>query len=582
MAYCTQHLRGVLIYDHQQSIERFRDITEAINMLLFLWRSSWITITGVLVTGVISGLSNAALIAFINTSLVGQFDKLYAPWWFAGLTVIVLSSRVISHYLLNKFSTKLVRDLRLRISWLILNAPYPNLQKMGKSALLSHLTEDVTTISNASEIFPILCINFTIVIGCMAYLSWLSWQLAIILAGVILFGVTTFNLFNRIPMLSVQRARNEYDSLSRSFSALTEGVRELKLHRTRSEEFISESLASSAETHRHHSFRVTVGYLWLNQSIQLLYYLTTGAILYVFPVWQSISLEVVSGYVLVFLFMMTPLTIVTNSVPAFSRAKVALDKVLQLDDVLTQQNITKASTKPITQASFKSLSIRGVTHRFHREKENRNFTLGPIDLEFKPGELVFLVGGNGSGKTTLMMLLIGLYHPENGLISWNGCPIDAGNRDAYMQNFSVIFSDFYLFDELYGIDIEQHHGTLDDYLHRLHLHHKVEITDGQFSSVNLSQGQRKRLALLVAYLEDRPFYVFDEWAADQDPEFKHLFYTELLPALKARGKTVLAITHDDKYFYLADRCIKLDEGRISVSEDLKHTPQQTVNPDGFQ
>ncbi len=532
-------------------------------MLLFLWRSSWVTITSVLLTGIVSGLSNAVLIAFINTSLVGQFDKFYAPWWFAGLVFTVLSSRILSHYLLNKFSTKLVRDLRLRISLLVLNAPYPYLQKMGKTALFNHLTEDVATIASASELFPMICINFTIIVGCMAYLSWLSWQLASVLAVVILFGVTVFNLFNHIPMQSVQRARNEYDLLSKNFTALTEGVRELKLHRCRSEKFVSESLSNSADMHRYYSFRVTVGYLWINQSIQLLYYLTTGAILYVFPIWQSISLEVISGYVLVFLFMMTPLTVVTNSVPIFSRAKVALNKVLDLSNALSA---AQQLAEPVEQSPFISLSLSGITHSFHREKENRSFTLGPIDLEFKPGELVFLIGGNGSGKTTLMMLLIGLYHPENGLISWNGCPVDASNRDAYMQNFSVIFSDFYLFDELYGIDIEQNRDILNDYLHRLHLNHKVEITDGQFSSINLSQGQRKRLALLVAYLEDRPFYVFDEWAADQDPEFKHLFYTELLPLLKAQGKTVLAITHDDKYFYLADRCIKLDEGRISFVE----------------
>lgn len=547
-------------------------------MLLFLWRSSWMTITGVLLTGVISGLSNAALIAFINTSLVGQFDKSRAPWLFAGLVFTVLASRITSHYLLNKFSTTLVRDLRIRISQLILQAPFPNLQKMGKSALFSHLTEDIATIASASELFPLLCINFTVVIGCMAYLSWLSWQLASVLAVVILFGVTMFNLFNHIPMQSVQRARDEYDVLSKCFTALTEGVRELKLHRCRSEAFISESLASSADTHRHYSFRVTVGYLWINQSIQLLYYLTTGAILYVFPVWQTISLEVISGYVLVFLFMMAPLTIVTNSLPAFSRAKVALNKVLELDNALKQSRV-KPSVKSVSQSNLTSLSLREVTHSFHREKENRNFTLGPIDLAFQPGELVFLVGGNGSGKTTLMMLLIGLYHPENGLIIWNGSPVNDDNRDAYMQSFSVIFSDFYLFDELYGIDIEQNDSdTLNDYLRRLHLSHKVAINNnGQFSSVNLSQGQRKRLALLVAYLEDRPFYVFDEWAADQDPEFKHLFYTELLPALKAQGKTVLAITHDDKYFYLADRCIKLGEGRVSVDNNLQRQSPQIVN-----
>lgn len=520
----------------------------------------------VLLTGVTSGLSNAALIAFINTSLVGQMNISHAIWWFVGLAFTVLVSRIASHYLLNQFSTQLVRDLRLRISRLILNAPYPNLQKMGKSALISHLTEDVNAIASASELFPVLCINFAILIGCMSYLSWLSWQLALVLAFIILFGVATFNFFKNIPVRSIHNARDEYDVLSRGFTALTEGVRELKLHRRRSEAFVSQSLSNSAEAYRQHVFRATVAYLCLNQWVQFLYYLTIGAILYAFPVWQTLTQEIISGYVLVFLFMMSPLTVVTNSLPAFSRAKVSLDRILQLDEELVERSLADRLAKSAIRKNFTSLILTDVTHNFHREKENRNFTLGPINLEFHPGEIVFLVGGNGSGKTTLAMLLIGLYHPVCGMISWNGYPVDAGNRDAYMQNFSVIFSDFYLFDELYGVDAEQHQGAMDDYLQRLHLNHKVEIINGQFSSVRLSQGQRKRLALLVAYLEDRSFYVFDEWAADQDPEFKHLFYTELLPALKAQGKTVLAITHDEKYFYLADRCIKLDEGSIAAIE----------------
>ncbi|MCK9396372.1 MAG: cyclic peptide export ABC transporter [Methylobacter sp.] len=532
-------------------------------MLVFLCRSSWLTIIGVLLTGVISGLSSAALVALINSTLSNALDVKLLPWLFGGLSVAVLSSSFVSHYLLNGLSAKIVCDLRIQISRLILAAPYPYLQKLGKSALLANLTEDITAIANASQLLPIVCINFAVVAGCMAYLSWLSWHLALVLGGVIVFGVLSSSLFREWPKKALLKAREEYDVLSSDFRALTEGIRELKLHRQRSDAFMAQSLAASAEAYRRYSFRGAVAYLLVNQWAQLLYYLVIGVILYVFPVWQVIDQNVIRGYALVFLFMMSPLTVLTNSLPVFSRANVSLQKVRQLGDRLKQQ-VAQADAPVIPEAcaGFFALELQGVTHSFHREKENRNFTLGPIDLDFKPGELVFLVGGNGSGKTTLAMLLMGLYMPEQGFILWNGGVVDEHNRDDYLQNFSVIFSDFYLFDELYGFDNENNHVLVADYLQRLHLHHKVRVENGRFSSVNLSQGQRKRLALLVAYLEDRPFYVFDEWAADQDPEFKHLFYTELLPALQARGKTVLVISHDDRYFYLADRCIKLEEGQI--------------------
>jgi putative ATP-binding cassette transporter len=204
-----------------------------------------------------------------------------------------------------------------------------------------------------------------------------------------------------------------------------------------------------------------------------------------------------------------------------------------------------------------------VTHHYYREREDDHFMLGPIDLTFRPGELVFLVGGNGSGKSTLAKVITGLYPPAGGEIRLNGRRIDEHNRDDYRQYFSAVFSDYFLFDRIVGVGGNGADERARDYLVRLHLDHKVSIAEGEFSTTQLSQGQRKRLALLCAYLEDRPFYVFDEWASDQDPLFKEVFYTQLLPELRSRGKAVLVITHDDRYFGCADRLIRLDYGKIT-------------------
>jgi len=204
----------------------------------------------------------------------------------------------------------------------------------------------------------------------------------------------------------------------------------------------------------------------------------------------------------------------------------------------------------------------GATHSYHQEKDDSNFVLGPIDLAFEPGEIVFIVGGNGSGKSTLAKLVTGLYPPETGELRLDGKPITDQNRDDYRQNFSAVFSDFYVFESLLGLHAEDLDAQARDYLEQLHLDHKVKVNNGSLSTTALSHGQRKRLALLTAYLEDRPICVFDEWASDQDPQFKKVFYTDLLPELKARGKTALIITHDEKYFPLADRIVKLDYGKL--------------------
>jgi putative ATP-binding cassette transporter len=216
------------------------------------------------------------------------------------------------------------------------------------------------------------------------------------------------------------------------------------------------------------------------------------------------------------------------------------------------------------------LELKGVTHSYHREREDSSFILGPIDLTIRPGELIFVTGGNGSGKTTLVKMLTGLYAPEGGEIRLDDEVITLANRDSYRQHFSVVFSDFYLFESFFGMVSSDLDAQALDYLIQLQLDHKVQVKDGKLSTTELSQGQRKRLALLTAYLEDRSIYVFDEWAADQDPQFKEIFYYQLLQDLKARGKTVIVISHDDRYFHVADRILKLDFGK-HVSDDFVTT-----------
>ena len=211
------------------------------------------------------------------------------------------------------------------------------------------------------------------------------------------------------------------------------------------------------------------------------------------------------------------------------------------------------------------LPVRSRVHSYPLDNGEKGFTLGPLDIRIEPGELVFVTGGNGNGKTTVAFLLLGLLVPDKGEITLDGKPIGAAGRDAYRQNFAAVFADAFVFESLLGYggthSIEQARSLLVQF----QLDHKLSIKDGRFSTVDLSHGQRKRLALLAACIEDRPFYLFDEWAAEQDQNFREIFYTQILTQLKARGKTVIVITHDDRYDHLADRVLCLNAGKIEES-----------------
>ncbi|WP_298808841.1 ATP-binding cassette domain-containing protein [uncultured Gordonia sp.] len=193
-------------------------------------------------------------------------------------------------------------------------------------------------------------------------------------------------------------------------------------------------------------------------------------------------------------------------------------------------------------------------------RERAGFHLGPMNLVLQPGEVTFIVGGNGSGKSTLAKLLSGLYMPQAGTLSLNGEPIGHHNIEWFRHTTSAIFTDFHLFEDFFGYLRPGIDDEVNRLLHQLQIAHKVTVQDGKLSSIALSQGQRKRLALVTALLEDRPVYLFDEWAADQEPQFRETFYHEILDDLRRRGKTVIVITHDDRYFHLADQLVKLEFG----------------------
>jgi len=236
-----------------------------------------------------------------------------------------------------------------------------------------------------------------------------------------------------------------------------------------------------------------------------------------------------------------------------------MEKVTQLQQQLTINHPTTSVQK--LSSTVTELQLTDITYTYYNMEIDDSFTLGPISTTINTGEITYIIGGNGSGKTTLGKLLCGLYFPKNGQFTLNNTPISNDTMVWYRDHFSVVFSDFYLFDHFLELnDLPQ--DKVQHYIDAFHLTQKVTYQDGKFSTLKLSTGQRKRLALIIACLQDRPIYIFDEWASDQDPEFKKVFYNEILPDLKQKNKMVIVITHDDFYFDKADRIIRLRSGKL--------------------
>jgi putative ATP-binding cassette transporter len=346
---------------------------------------------------------------------------------------------------------------------------------------------------------------------------------------------------------------------------VTHGTKELLMHDQRRESFLLDRIQSTCDEIRINKVR---GKVIRNFSFQwgvCLYFLGLGCLLFIATPRLGISNKDLTSIIWAGLYMIIPIHFVLNWGPDFQDVFISMQK---LQDIGFSFDFDRAEAAGAGDGRIARregrplLEVSGIRFTYFNKEENESFVVGPVSLTIHQNEIAFLTGGNGSGKTTLMKIICGLYPPDDGEIRWLGERIDEGNRSLYRQFFSVVFSDFYLFDELHGLDRTEVDSRSADYLRRLKLHGKVSLREGRLSTVDLSHGQRKRIALLVAFLEDRPFYIFDEWAADQDPIFKRIFYREIIPDLKRRQKTVLVISHDEAFYDIADRLFKLEDGQL--------------------
>jgi len=531
----------------------------------------------IIVAGLISGVSNTFLIATINSTLNNTATpRSTLVLTFAGLCLALALLRFISEAVLVHLMKKVMLSLRLGLCRRILNAPLRLLEQHGSHRLFATLTGDVPSIANAYVFLPLLCMNIAILLGCLIYMCWLSPLLLLAALGFMVVGVISHQLPVRKAMKYFSRSREATDFVFKYLSGLTDGIKELKMHRQRRQAFYSELL--EPRTRAQQEDFATGSIIWAAAGSwgQILFFIFIGLVLFAAPALNQVDAMVLTGYTLTVMYMMGPLEFVLNFVPSLTQANVAMKKIDELTHSLDEQPVVEATADSEAKPSWDLIELSGIQHAYRRENEEAEFALGPIDLSIRPGELVFITGGNGSGKTTLAKLLVGLYSPQQGDIRLDGQTITDKSRDDYRQLFSVVFSDFYLFESLLGLSDLNIDSKAQEYLAKLQLDRCVQIKERTLSTLELSQGQRKRLALLTAYLEDRPIYVFDEWAADQDPQFKEIFYFELLGRLKATGKTAIVISHDDRYYHVADRVIKLNYGLVEFDNSIALTPEDKV------
>lgn len=516
----------------------------------------------------LAGITNALVLALLNAS-AEQASKEKSSVRSLAIFLLVIAIYALSQWRLMSTAAaeveKILDRLRIRLADKIRQCDLKPLEEIGRTVIYAGISKETTTISQ-SALMLIMSLQAAILIFFTAiYVAWLSTTAFALTALLTL--ILAFVHLRRVKVLNadlhetMKRENDLFDSLTH----LLEGFKEVRMNRARSNDlYASFEAISHSAAERKASTQAQIARMFIFS--QLSFYVLLGAVVFLVPrMSDTYSTDIIKITTAV-LFLVGPISSLVGTVPNLASANAACENIASLETSL-DQCASRSSERIPPMQSFREIAFENVVFHYDDPGQGSVFTVGPISFTLAAGEMVFISGGNGSGKSTFLKLLTALYYPQQGIIRVDGRTLTPEMYDSYRSLFSTVFTDYHLFDRLYGL-----YNVPEQAIHKalelIELTGKTNVVDSRFETLELSGGQRKRIALLVSLLEDRPVCVFDEMAADQDPAFRMKFYREILPLLAAAGKTIVAVTHDDKYFGDGDRLLKMDEGRI-VSNDYE-------------
>ncbi|MEN5057170.1 cyclic peptide export ABC transporter [Sphingobacterium kitahiroshimense] len=463
-------------------------------------------------------------------------------------------------------------DLRKQILSLILNGNYYQISSR-KVDIHTAMVSDVNVLTQASMSIIDFSVAVILATTCLVYLSLISFPLFITTIVVALLGMSIYYLNSKKNLERFRYARYLEDRFLLNLNSILDGFKEIHMEPKKGKAIYIDKITPISNDAYKNNMAAFTGFLNNQITGQVLFYILIAGILLGGREQLQIKISDMVSFVFTLLFLLNAIETLMVLLPNLSRAVIASKRIMDLKAELEGILEEKVDDTDVESPHFQRIDVEKL--EFWYQKNDSEFCIGPINLNISKGEIIFIYGGNGSGKTTFLYCLLGLLARKSGEIKINGKSVTADNYASYKANFAVVFNDFYLFDELYGIsefnEVEWHF-----YIRLFDLETKVELKSGCFSTINLSTGQRKRLALITALLEKKPVLVIDEWAADQDPHFRKKFYTEILPLLKEKGLTVIAITHDDQYYISADKLYRMNDGKLEGIENNQTFSLQNI------
>jgi putative pyoverdin transport system ATP-binding/permease protein len=535
-------------------------------MMLFrrLWQESSSGFGAAIASSVACAILMMGLVRVLSQYISGSRGVPPALWVYVLLAGGTVVCQLLALVLISRITTRTVMQLRRGVVVVISAAPLAILEKVGPSRLLAALSDDPGRVEAAAGAAVAITRDIVFVAAGLVYLASLSPTVFGILALALILGSLLSRPLSSVANRKLEASRSHGVQLLNLLRNLVDGAKQLRLVDRPQRDLLSSIRLQESAIER--LDRASAFLFAVSGTIAAMFFLLLIAVMMYGHISDFVQPSLVTTYTLTIFFMISPLQNIGGSARGLSQANVALKGIESLRKELTPATPTASvSTQAdllgnAAPARCQSIEIRDVTYEYPPEDRNR-FGVGPVSLTLRKGETVFIVGGNGSGKTTFLKLLCGLYVPNSGAIYVDGVLLDNSRLDAYRRNFAGVFSDNCLFDGLSGTDYDEYVSAQPALIRYLRLEHATKPGVGLLGQASsFSAGEKKRVGLLLACIADVPVLVFDEFAADQDPDAKRFFYNEVLPELKAQGKMVVVVTHDDRFFRLADQIVVLERG----------------------
>ena len=528
----------------------------------------------------LSGLSSTAIVALVNNCAakknVSSFDLSTFLIFASTLVCYIVTTKTLMNITfkvtedsIDSVRKSLFRKLRL--------CDLEFFEQRDRNTIYDQIMKSTAIIAQTGAFILATGPELILIVMVYIYIFFLSKTAFFITIGMLTTASFIFiKKVNEVKKYFLEAA--DHDQQVGSFlSGLLFGFKECLLNSRRDTDLASEFSSSSSELA---DSRIMAGKNFSNifAFVQIFYYVILAVIVFLMPVlgWHNSNDQMMTfKLVAAFFFVFIPTSNVVRMINYNTQVSVAISGIQKLENLIDERlrengvNVDSSKDEIFRPPVFASLELKDIEYSYYDADRMATFSVGPVSFKLSKGDVVFICGRNGSGKTTFLKLLAGLYKPKKGKIEQNERVVPFNCNHVYRETFAAVFSDFHLFQKLHGLH-ETDPGKTAELLTLFQLDYKTKRIGDSFSNLDLSTGQRKRLALIVSLMEDKPVYIFDEWAADQDPHFRKYFYLELLPRLKREGKTVVAVTHDDRYFDCCDRILWFqDDGIVETENNIE-------------